>query len=102
MQMIERDSRDMFICGTKEDNVENSTKKNHAKNELTCEHHTELGNEERITQDILERMPKWHSAENDMVLMGSFHSLNFIFVFNGLCEGAIEGGIRVAKMHDGF
>ena len=34
--------------------------------------------------------------------MESFHSLNFISVFNGLCERAIEGGIRVAKKHEGF
>ena len=50
----------------------------------------------------MESMPKWQNAHKEIVLMRSFQSIGFIYVFNGLCEGAIEGGIRVAKMHDGF
>ena len=72
------------------------------KKELSCEHHTELESEDHLTKDKLKSMPKWHIVEKEIVLMGSFHSLNFISVFNCLCKGAIEGGIHVAKSHDGF
>lgn len=89
MGMIKRESREIFICGIKEDNV---------KNELFCEqYHIELGNEVHLTKYKIESMPKWNNAKKEDVLMGNFYSFNFNFIFNDLCVGTIGPGMSDAK-----